>query len=64
MVAGIKIADAPGTKTSDYEWSIRDNSLEESSIGESILLALADDIKVSVTRDTVDLVVIKTVKNV
>lgn len=64
MVAGIKIADAPGTKTSDYEWSIRDNSLEESSIGESILVALADDIKVSVTKDTVDLVVIKTVKSV
>ena len=63
MVAGIKIADAPGSRSSDYEWSIQDNSLEKSGIGESILMALADDIKVTVTKEIVELVVIKSVES-
>ena len=61
MVVGIRIADAPGTKSSEYEWSIHDNELEKGAISESILMALADDIKVSVTKETVDLVVVKSV---
>ena len=62
MIAGIKIADTPGSKNSNYEWSVHDNDLEKDSIGESILMALSDDIKVSVTKEMVELVVIKIVR--
>ena len=44
----------------DFEWSIHDEP-DAAQIGESILAALADDIKVNVTREKVELLVIKTV---
>ena len=48
-------------KAQDFEWSIHDepNTVQ---IGESILVSLADDIKVNVTRDKVEILVVKSVK--
>ncbi|MCR4762073.1 MAG: mechanosensitive ion channel family protein [Lachnospiraceae bacterium] len=42
-----------------FEWSLRDDNLDESKISESILAGIADDVKVSVTRDKVEFLVIK-----
>lgn len=62
MIVGIKSASEDGHE-SDYEWSLRDNSRDEDDdLGESILDSLSDDIKVSVTKDKVELVVIKSVQ--
>ena len=48
-------------KAQDFEWSIHDepNTVQ---IGESILVSLADDIKVNVTREKVEILVVKSVK--
>ncbi len=58
MTTGIR--NNSDDRSQDFEWSIHDepNAVQ---IGESILVALADDIKVSVTREKVELLVIKTV---
>ena len=61
MIAGIKSADAGSENGAGYEWSLRDNEIGDDEIGESILNALADNIKVSVTKTHVELVVIKSV---
>lgn len=61
MVAGIKSAyeeDHDG----GYEWSLHENGREEDDIGESILTSIADDVKVSVTKEAVELIVVKSVQ--
>ena len=62
MIAGIKSADSSTENSTGYEWSLRDGEQGDDDLGESILSALADNIKVSVTRSAVELVVIKSVK--
>ena len=42
-----------------YKWSLKDDVLNEDELAESILAAVAEDIKVSVTRDHVDFIVVK-----
>ncbi len=59
MIAGIRSTGESENKEADYVWSIREHEEEADNIGESILAAIADDIKVSVTKDRVDLMVIK-----
>ncbi len=45
-----------------YEWTMSENPFNEDEIGESILVALADDIRVSVKGERIGFVVIKKVK--
>lgn len=59
MIAGVKSTGDSADSNEDYEWSIHDNPDDPDSIGESILAAIADDIKVSVTKDRVELIVLK-----
>ena len=59
MIAGVKSAGDSTDSSGNYEWSIHDNPDDPDSIGESILAAIADDIKVSVTKDRVELIVLK-----
>lgn len=61
MVVGIT-ATADSTREEEYEWSLHEGSQNTDDIGESILAAIADDVKVSVTRDTVELIVVKSVQ--
>ena len=61
MVAGIKTASEDG-HGSGYEWSLRESGQEEDGYGESILTSLADDVKVSVTKEKVELIVVKSVQ--
>lgn len=62
MVAGIKTT-SEDSHEGDYEWSLQSSGQDEDSeIGESILASIADDIRVSVTRDKVELVVVKSVQ--
>ncbi|MCR5672811.1 MAG: mechanosensitive ion channel family protein [Lachnospiraceae bacterium] len=63
MIAGIRTADTAGSSSGDYEWSLHGGDQVEDDLGESILNALADNIKVSVTKDHVELVVVKLVKD-
>ena len=60
MVSGIRSNGSDTAKESDYEWSLTDSG-QKNEIGESILASMADDIKVSVTKEHVELVVIKSV---
>ncbi|MBR4719834.1 MAG: mechanosensitive ion channel [Lachnospiraceae bacterium] len=60
MVAGIRTT-SDDNHDSDYEWSLKESGPDDSGIGESILAAIADDIKVSVAKDKVELVVVKSV---
>ena len=60
IIAGIKSAE-DSRENRDYEWSLRENEMTEDDIAESILVAVADDIKVSVTKENVELVVVKSV---
>ena len=43
----------------DFEWSMNDDNINDDELGESILAAVANDIKVSVTREKVEFVVVK-----
>ncbi|MCR5407436.1 MAG: mechanosensitive ion channel family protein [Lachnospiraceae bacterium] len=61
MLAGIKTASEDGPD-SGYEWSLRESGQEEDGYGESILTSLADDVKVSVTKEKVELIVVKSVQ--
>lgn len=56
MTTGIRTSSSD----QDFVWSIHDEP-DAAQIGESILVGLADDIKVSVTREKVELLVIKSV---
>lgn len=60
MVTGIKTADSQGEAGDGYEWSLSESG-QSDDYGESILTAVADDIKVSVTKEQVELVIIRTV---
>lgn len=53
--------NAGNTGSKKYEWSLNGNEPTADKIGESILTALSDDIKVSVTNDYIELTVIKSV---
>ena len=60
MLAGVKsTGDNEGNDT-DYECSVIEDRSDSDNIGESILASIADDIKVSVTKERVELVIIKT----
>ena len=50
-----------GNDSSDsgYNWAMSEDTLNEDEIAESILAAVADDIKVSVTKESVDFIVVK-----
>ncbi len=43
-----------------FNWALSENRINEEEIGESILTAIASDIRVSVTKDKVEFLVIKT----
>lgn len=59
VLKGLDVTMGDSTAKKDYEWSIKDDKLNEDELSESILAAMASDIKVSVTRKKVELVVIK-----
>ncbi|MBR5360779.1 MAG: mechanosensitive ion channel family protein [Lachnospiraceae bacterium] len=59
MLVGIKDISENKQDRVDRVWSLKRGDFDESAIGESILTALADDIRVSVTSEKVDFVVIK-----
>ena len=59
VLKGLDVTMGDSTAKKDYEWSIKDDKLNEDELSESILAAMASDIKVSVTRQKVELVVIK-----
>ncbi len=59
MVAGIKSTDSQNGPE-EYEWSLIESGGAGDDLGESILSAVADDIKVSVTKEQVDLIIIRT----
>ncbi len=59
VTKGISISS--GDRGQDFEWSMNEEP-NAAQIGESILVALADDIKVNVTREKVEILVIKSVK--
>lgn len=56
MAIGI-VSNADRDKS--YKWSLSENPVSEDEIGESLLAAVADDVRVSVTREKVELVVEK-----
>ncbi|MCR5687807.1 MAG: mechanosensitive ion channel family protein [Lachnospiraceae bacterium] len=58
IASGIKSTEGNREKD-DYEWSYSEDAGPEDDISESILAAVADDIKVSVTKENVHLVVVK-----
>ncbi len=62
MVTGLGSGSDNSSKSEQFEWSLRNDDPNVDEIAESILVALADDIKVSVTRDNVQLLVIKSVQ--
>lgn len=59
VVTGLRTTDSTAIGSGDYEWSLHDNEPTAAQIGESILMAMADDIKVSVTKEHVEITVIK-----
>ena len=59
VLKGLDVTMGDSTAKKDYEWSIKDDKLNEDELSESILAAMASDIKVSATRQKVELVVIK-----
>ncbi len=61
VLVGLHSTDGSTSGNSNYEWSLNESGPTASEIGESILVALADDIKVSVTKTHVELVVVKSV---
>ena len=44
-----------------FEWSLSSDEINEDKIGRSILTSLADDIRISVKEDSVELLVVKTI---
>ena len=62
MVTGLGSGSDNMSREEQFEWSLRHDEPNVEQIAESILVALADDIKVSVTRDNVTLLVVKSVQ--
>ena len=64
VLKGIKATSSPSAEDNevkeDYEWYMNDEEINEDELGESILAAVASDIKVNVTREKVEFVVVKT----
>ncbi|MCR5355790.1 MAG: hypothetical protein K6E63_00150, partial [Lachnospiraceae bacterium] len=52
-------SDNDQTGRNDYRWALSENGINEDEIGESILTSIASDIKVSVTKEKVEFLVIK-----
>ena len=59
MLIGINNTDSNNGERKAYKWALSDNRINEDEIGESILTAIASDIRVSVTKDKVEFLVIK-----
>ncbi len=55
------IINRSSNQSEEFEWSLNDEP-NAAQIGESILVALADDIKVNVTREKVEMLVIKSLQ--
>lgn len=62
MITGLGSGSDPESRSEQFEWSLQNDEPNIEQIAESILVALSDDIKVSVTRDHVELLVIKSVQ--
>ncbi len=62
MITGLGSGSDPESRSEQFEWSLHNDEPNIEQIAESILVALSDDIKVSVTRDHVELLVIKSVQ--
>ncbi|MBR6487065.1 MAG: hypothetical protein IKT17_10285, partial [Lachnospiraceae bacterium] len=60
MIVGIKDISDTGKERNSHVWSMSNGDFDEAEIGESILTAIASDIRVSVTSEKVEFVVIKT----
>ncbi len=59
IVRGIDSQTDDRQEKSSYEWNLSEETVSAEQIGEFILAAIADDIKVSVRKDKVELLVIK-----
>ena len=46
----------------NFEWSMNENGINEKELGESILTSMASDIKVSIDRERVEFIVVKSAK--
>ena len=56
MIIGIKSTEE---RDKSYKWSLSDNENNTDNLGESLISAMADDVRVSVTRNKVELVIEK-----
>ena len=56
MIIGIKSTEE---RDKSYKWSLSDNEYSTDNLGESLISAVADDVRVSVTRNKVELVIEK-----
>ena len=56
MIIGIKSTEE---HDKSYKWSLSDNENNTDNLGESLISAMADDVRVSVTRNKVELVIEK-----
>ena len=61
VIVGLRTTEDNTNASDNYEWSMHDNEPSAHEIAESILVALADDIRVSVTKTHVDLTVVRSV---
>ena len=62
MLTGLGSNSDTSSRGEQFEWSLHNDEPNVGQIGESILIAIADDIKVSVTKENVELLIIKTVQ--
>ena len=61
VIVGLRTTEDNTNANDNYEWSMHDNEPSAHEIAESILVALADDIRVSVTKTHVELTVVRSV---
>ena len=50
------------SKKENYEWSMNEGGEGQKDLGESILTSMASDIKVSIDRERVEFIVVKSAK--
>ena len=62
MITGLGSNADDSSRGEQFEWSLHNDEPNVGQIGESILIAIADDIKVSVTKENVELLIIKSVQ--
>ena len=60
VLLGMRRTNDTASKDGEYEWSLSESG-QKDDLGESIIASIADDIKVSVTKERVDLVVVRTI---